>query len=272
MATYAIGDIQGCFGPLQRLLGRIRFDPSRDRLWLAGDLVNRGPRSLDVVRWARSLGERVVTVLGNHEIHLLAIASGVREVREKDTFLDILEAPDADALVEWIADWPLLHIGEDHFLVHGGLLPQWTLPQAATLARGAEAALRRPDRASLLDLVAESSPQWSDQLSSRRQYAVATAVMTRLRVVTETGAVYHDFSGEPNDVPQGCLPWYAAPDRRWPSHRTALFGHWAAHGHRVMDEHRAVALDSGCCWGAQLTAYRLEDGVTFQVSCAPSRR
>jgi bis(5'-nucleosyl)-tetraphosphatase (symmetrical) len=250
MATYAIGDIQGCYATLQGLLARIGFDAARDRLWLVGDLVNRGPRSLDVLRWARALDGRIVAVLGNHDLHLLGRAAGVRPRRDFDTFDDILQAPDRDPLLEWLAARPLLYREGDRVLVHAGLLPAWTVDDAEARARAAEAALRTGGPAALA-----GSPDM--------------AALTRVRLVDGAGEPVPDYSGPLDGAPPGTMPWFAHPARRSRGSRI-VFGHWAALG-LVLDDD-AVGLDTGCVWGRCLTAMRLEDGAVFSEPTAMEDR
>jgi bis(5'-nucleosyl)-tetraphosphatase (symmetrical) len=193
MATYAIGDIQGCYDSLMELLGSIGFDPVHDRLWLVGDLVNRGAQSLAVLRYAAGLGSRAVTVLGNHDIHLLMVASGMTRKRGGDTFDDVLEAPDRDELLGWLRRQPLLHAEGGHAMVHAGILPQWTLGEALALARETEARLAGPG---YLDFFAElygNDPvAWDDSLTGHARARFVVNVFTRMRLVDAGGNL--DFS------------------------------------------------------------------------------
>jgi bis(5'-nucleosyl)-tetraphosphatase (symmetrical) len=260
-ATYAIGDIQGCFEPLERLLERVRFGP-RDRAWLVGDLVNRGPLSLEVLRWARRLGARATVVLGNHDLSLLACAAGVRRIRKRDTFQRVLRARDAEPLLEWLARRPFLHREGRRVMVHAGLHPAWTLEQATALADELSRALRRKRRETLeaIERVPPSSV-WKDALRGDQRLSTIAAVLTRSRTCTLDGRMRFDYTGPPHRAPVNCRPWFAIPWRR--SRRAAIvFGHWAALGF-----HRApgvLALDSGCVRGQALTAVRLDDGQVFQ--------
>ncbi|MGH7251327.1 MAG: symmetrical bis(5'-nucleosyl)-tetraphosphatase [Nitrospiraceae bacterium] len=277
MAIYAIGDIQGCFAALQKLLDQIRFDPSRDRLWFVGDLVNRGPDSVSVLRYVKKqgrasllrflkrLGRAAVTVLGNHDLHLLAVANGCRPARPKDTFHDVLDAPDRDELLAWLRNQPLLYRENNFLLVHAGLLPQWTVCEAETFARDAEKALRSTKyRAFLRSLYQDEPGRWSEKLTGMDRLSVVTKVLTRIRVCTETGKVDWTFTGTPDQAPDGYLPWFQVPSRR-SAETTIICGHWAAMGLRVHDN--LLALDGGCVWGRQLVAVRLEDRQVFHVSC-----
>jgi bis(5'-nucleosyl)-tetraphosphatase (symmetrical) len=269
MATYVIGDVHGCFETLRNLLARIPFRPDEDRLWLVGDLVNRGPDSLGVLRWAREiserLGERFVAVLGNHEVHLLARAAGVAEPRPQDTLDELLAAPDRDRLVSWVRRLPLLHRDGDTLLFHGGLLPSWTADQAEALAREVEAVLRRPDGDRLLACYASRDGDFDDDCHGGEPGAragCALAVLTLLRVVRPDGRPRCGFTGRPEEAPAGDRPWFEVPGRKSAGLRV-VFGHWATLGLHVAPP--VHALDSGCVWGGALTALRLEDGALFQA-------
>lgn len=266
MATYGVGDVQGCFLTLRRLVERIRFDPAIDRLWLVGDLVNRGPRSLEVLRWVRDLGDRATVVLGNHDLHLLARGEGVCAPRPLDTLDDVLVADDGPALLEWLRTRPLLHREDPYVLVHAGLLPAWSVDEAERLAREAEGVLRGDRRAELLAALGRrgASPR-PEPLEPIGRIASAAVVLTRLRVCDADGALVAGFHGPPEGAPPGTFPWFAAPGRRSASH-TIVFGHWAALGlHRTAG---LIGLDTGCVWGGRLTAIRLDDGTLFQEPLA----
>ncbi len=265
MSTYAIGDIQGCFGALQELLETLCFDPSRDHLWLVGDLVNRGPDSLAVLRWARDMGDRVVTVLGNHDLHLLAVAEGFVPIHRSDTIQDVLQAPDRAELLEWLRRQRLLHAQDDLVLVHAGLLPQWTPQQAQVLAREVEQALRGEAYRNFLEHMYGNRPNyWEDAHTGMGRLRVITNAMTRLRFCTTGGEMEFAHKGDPAHPPEGFVPWFSVPHRA-SRQATVIFGHWSALGLRMQEG--LVALDSGCLWGGQLSAVRLEDRRLFQVSC-----
>jgi bis(5'-nucleosyl)-tetraphosphatase (symmetrical) len=263
MATFAIGDIQGCFQTLTGLLKRIRIDPKVDRLWVVGDLVNRGPHSLEVLRWASSLGERLTAVLGNHDLHLLALAAGIREPKARDTLNQILEAPDREDLLGWLASRPLLHCEGPLVLVHAGLLPAWSPSQARRLAGEVESKLRGEQRTRALKSMFEARAplSWDDKLSGPARLRVITNALTRMRTCTPEGRMCLDYKGPPNAAPAGCTPWFDVPGRSSRS-ATIVCGHWADLGLRV--EEGLYALDTGCVWGGSLTAIRLEDGEIFQ--------
>ena len=267
MATYAVGDVQGCFDSFRRLLDRCAFDPAADRLWLVGDLVNRGPRSLETLRFVRSLGEAAVTVLGNHDLYLLMVAEGGARYRGKDdTLQEILDAPDSGELLHWIRMQRLFHREGDYGLVHAGLLPQWTAARAQELAAEVETALRGPSyREFILNLWGSEPATWSDELTGWARLRVIVNAMTRLRFCTPEGVMEFLTKGEALAAPVGHLPWFEVPGRL--SRDSVLVtGHWSALGLRLLPN--LLALDSGCLWGGHLTALRLEDRQVFQVDCS----
>jgi bis(5'-nucleosyl)-tetraphosphatase (symmetrical) len=265
VATYAIGDLQGCFEPLERLLKSIAFDASRDRLWFVGDLVNRGPDSEACLRFVKSLGEAAVAVLGNHDLHLLCVAEGVEPAGRRDTLDGILAAPDLRDLLDWLRQRPLLH-GEGAFaLVHAGLLPEWSVGRALSLAAEVEARLRGRDYRGLLERMYGDEPaRWSESLQGIERLRVVINAMTRLRVCDASGAMVLRFKGEPGEASDGWIPWYDVAGRASADH-TILFGHWSALG--FVARPNLVGLDSGCVWGRSLTAMRLHDRAVFQVPC-----
>lgn len=262
MATYLIGDVHGCFDTLCRLLRQIEYDPGLDRIYLTGDLVNGGPGSAAVVRWAKQEGAAVV--LGNHDLHLLAVATGARAPRKRDTFFDLLEADDRDELLDWLRSRPFL-IEEDHFLlVHAGLLPEWDVATAARLAAEAAAALRsNPGRGFFRDMYGDEPSRWSERLEGMDRLRVVINATTRLRMITRSNEIDMRYKGPAQDAPADLRPWFLAPGRAR-SAKPVFFGHWAALGFYRGD--KAIGLDSGCAWGGKLTAWRLEDSRAFQVS------
>lgn len=266
MATYAIGDIQGCFDSLQRLLERCVFDPAKDRLWLVGDLVNRGPRSLETVRFIRDLGAAAVTVLGNHDLSLLMAAEGFGKRGKGDTFDDILEAPDRNELLAWLRQQPLCHLEDGYCLVHAGLLPQWTVIQARELAAEVEQVLRGAHWRELMAHMWGSEPAcWDDSLTGWSRLRVIINAMIRMRFCTQQGVMDFRVKGEVTKAPEGYLPWFEVPGRR-SADSVLITGHWSALGLKILPN--LLAIDSGCLWGGALTAIRLEDRQVFQVDCA----
>lgn len=263
MATYAIGDIQGCFEALGALLERIAFDRARDRLWFVGDLVNRGPHSLEVLRFVRELGERTTVVLGNHDLHLACLAEGSTRRRADDTLDAVLAAPDARELLAWLRQRSLLHVENGYAMVHAGLLPQWSLERAQGLAREVESALRAPDYRELLAHLYGSEPRsWDESLTGWERLRVIVNAMTRMRFCTPAGTM--EFSAKGIEPPAGYVPWFETRAARFEP--TLVCGHWSALGLSV--SRRLVALDSGCVWGGALSALRLEDRALFQVPCS----
>lgn len=265
MATYAIGDIQGCYDETQRLLDAVAFDPAHDYLWFVGDLVNRGPRSLEVLRFVKALGDRAITVLGNHDLHLLVVAAGVRKPHREDTLDALLHAPDRDELLDWLRRRRLMHVDAGYAMVHAGLLPQWSIAQAQALAREAETALQSPDYGEFLYRMYGNKPaQWHDDLAGYARLRIIINAMTRLRLCTAAGRMEFTHKTGLTSMPAGYLPWFDIPDRA--SRETpVIFGHWAALG--LMLRADALGLDSGCVWGRRLTAVRLEDRRVFQCGC-----
>ncbi|MDR2195585.1 MAG: symmetrical bis(5'-nucleosyl)-tetraphosphatase [Gallionellaceae bacterium] len=266
MATYAIGDVQGCHDALQQLLTRVRFDPAADRLWFVGDLVNRGPDSPGVLRLVKSLGGSAITVLGNHDLHLLAVAEGATHRHHSDTLDDVLNAPDRDELLDWLRRRPLLHTENEYVLVHAGLLPAWSAQKARQLAEETEVALRGDGYITLLAHMYGNTPTgWNDSLTGYKRLRVVINAFTRMRVCTPQGDMEFKFKGEVQDIPRGYLPWFDAPNRA-SAESTVVCGHWSALGLKL--EPNLIAVDTGYLWGGALTAVRLEDRQMFQVRAA----
>lgn len=262
VATYAIGDVQGCYDPLMRLLARVRFDPARDRLWLVGDLVNRGPGSLEVLRFLHETRAAVTAVLGNHDVYALARAHDACAPTGDDTLEALLSAPDADALFGWLAERPVLVEDAGFLMVHAGLLPAWDLATARAEARAVEAALRADPRHFLGAYFHRRRQPWSETLAGVERTTAALSVMTRIRFVTRDGRMAPGAS-PPESPPTGdVLPWFSHPTRRARG-TPIVFGHWAALGMWI--EGDVLALDSGCVWGGALSAVRLEDRAVFSV-------
>jgi bis(5'-nucleosyl)-tetraphosphatase (symmetrical) len=262
VARYAIGDIQGCMASLERLLALIDFSPARDELWLTGDLVNRGPRSLDVLRWARDLDHRIVSVIGNHDLHLLARAAGASGPKQRDTLDDVLAAPDCARLMDWLRARPLVHHDASFALVHAGLHPQWTVADARARAGEIERELRGPSWRAFLAQAQGAAPRWDARLGGGDRWRAILSYLVRVRTCKPDGRVIPDFDGPPSQAPAGAVPWFALPDPLWTTH-TVVFGHWAALGLDLGPRH--IGLDTGCVWGKSLTAIRLDDRSVFQV-------
>jgi bis(5'-nucleosyl)-tetraphosphatase (symmetrical) len=278
MATFAIGDVQGCYRELTLLLRKVRFRPDRDRLWFTGDLVNRGPRSLEVLRFVCGLGDGGITVLGNHDLHLLACAA-TGKTRRKDTFHDVLAARDRDRLLDWLRMQPLLHHERalGYTMVHAGLPPQWTVREARVRAREVERVLRgdRPERF-YAHMYGERPRRWSPDLSGWPRLRFITNALTRIRYCKTDGTIAMGDKGPPGSQADGYHPWYEVGDRRSARSRI-VFGHWATLHLAAAEPHRrgVFGLDTGCVWGRELTAMRLEDGRKFNVQSktrAPLRR
>lgn len=267
MATYAIGDIQGCYHSFRHLLEHINFNAAHDRLWLVGDLINRGSGSLETLRWVYEHQAVVTSVLGNHDLHALAVAEGFVESHRNDTLQPILTAPDRDALVQWLRHQPLIHAEDGHLMVHAGLLPQWSSAEAVALAAEVEAALRGSNyREFLAGMYGNQPSQWHADLHGMDRLRLVTNAMTRLRVCTASGEMDFKFKGKLTDIPAGLMPWFEVPGRR-SADTTIICGHWSAMG--LQQRPRLYALDSGCLWGGQLSALRLQDRKIFQVDCSP---
>ncbi len=264
MATYAIGDIQGCYHAFQALLERVGFDKSSDQLWLVGDLINRGSGSLEVLRWCYQHQDNITTVLGNHDLHAIVVAHGIRKPHRGDTIQAILDAPDAEALLTWLRHQPLLEANEDYVMVHAGLLPEWRVDQALAYAKEVEQALQGENYVEfLVNMYGNTPAQWDEGLIGYDRLRMITNVMTRMRVCHPSGALDFDFKGELADVPKGLLPWFDMPDRA-SSNQAIIFGHWSALGLHQRDN--VYALDTGCLWGGKLTAMCLESKAITQVS------
>ena len=265
MATYAIGDIQGCYAALIGLLDKTGFNQTRDRVWLVGDLVNRGPQSLEVLRFVKGLGNAATVVLGNHDLHLIMRADGHGRSSSEDTFDDVLAAPDRDELMSWLRARPLFHQDGEYAMVHAGLLPQWTVATAAQLGIEVQAALAADNYVDFLANMWGSKPDaWDDGLRGWERLRVVVNAMTRMRFCTPQGTMEFRCKGTPQDAPTGFLPWFSAPQRQSQTH-TLICGHWSALGFH--QQPKLLALDSGCLWGGALTAVRLEDRKVFQLPC-----
>ena len=263
MATYAIGDIQGCYHAFQALLARIEFNPSHDELWLVGDLINRGSGSLEVLRWCYQHQNNLNVVLGNHDLHALVVAAGFVSPKKGDTLSALLAAEDCKVLLDWLRHQHLAYSNNQYLMVHAGLLPQWTVEQALRYAEEVESALQAPDYLRFLAHMYGNQPSsWRDDLTGLDRLRVITNAMTRLRVCTPQGDMQFSFKGELQDVPSGYMPWFDVPNRA-SQNAQVIFGHWSALGLQQRDN--VDALDTGCLWGGQLTAMNLETKAVTQV-------
>ena len=286
MSLYCIGDLQGCNAALQRLVEKIDFSPSRDSLVVLGDLVNRGPDSLGVLRSLRALGESAQCLLGNHDLHLLAVAHGIRAAGRRDTLQDVLQAPDRDALLDWLRHRNMALHTHGWLMVHAGVLPQWTLAQTMALAAELETVLRGPDLKDFLSSMYGDTPaQWHDSLQGADRLRVVVNALTRLRFCTHEGAMEFSANAGIASAPPGYQPWFELPHRATAGIPIA-FGHWSALVSGVPDKNQkssknhapaqmrsnVLALDTGCVWGNCLTAAKLGDSPRqfelISVSCA----
>jgi bis(5'-nucleosyl)-tetraphosphatase (symmetrical) len=260
MAVYAIGDIQGCYDELLELLATLRFDRQHDRLWFVGDLVNRGPKSLETLRFVRELGPAAITVLGNHDLHLLAAAHGIRPDNiDDDTLEPILAAPDREQLIDWLRHLPLLHFDRDlgYLMIHAGLPPQWDLALAQRCAGEVEAVLRGSQLQLFLARMYGNKPkQWSEELDGWDRLRFIVNCFTRMRFCDRNGRLELKSSGPPGSQPQGYYPWYEIPGRA-SRDMNIIFGHWSTL--RAPDIPGVYAIDTGCLWGGQLTALRIDN-------------
>ncbi|MES2839158.1 MAG: symmetrical bis(5'-nucleosyl)-tetraphosphatase [Pseudomonadota bacterium] len=255
MALYMIGDVQGCDEPLGRLLDELDFSPSRDTLYLLGDLVNRGPASLKVLRRLIALDGSARSLLGNHDLHLLAAAHGVRKPRRGDTVDDILTAPDCDALLDWLRQCPMALFEHGWLMVHAGVLPQWDVADTMARARELQSTLRSPDWTAFLQQMYGNEPAlWSDSLKGADRLRVVVNAFTRLRFCTAQGVMEFASTEGADDAPPGFMPWFDVPGRRTADVPVA-FGHWSTLGE--VKREGVLPLDTGCVWGGCLTAARI---------------
>ena len=267
MAVYAIGDVQGCCDELLQLLGMLRFDQGRDRLWFTGDLVNRGSQSLEVLRFVKSLGDRATVVLGNHDLHLLAVAAGASHLRPKDSFMDVLGAYDRDSLLAWLQQQPLLHhdAPSGYTLIHAGLPPQWDLTMARSCAAEAEQLLCGDDaKAFFQHMYGDQPVQWRADLNGVDRLRFIINCFTRLRYCDGDGRLALRDKGAPGKQAENIMPWFRVPGRKSAGMKV-IFGHWSTLG-RYQGE-GVYSLDTGCVWGGSLTALRIDDGEWFSVTC-----
>ncbi len=272
MSTYVVGDLQGCLQPLKCLLRRVDFDPAKDVLWSVGDVVNRGPKCLKTLRFLYRMRDSLVLVLGNHDLHLLAVAAGVRKPNRSDTLDKILQAPDRDELLSWLLHRPLIHREHGHTLVHAGIPPQWSIKKAMKLAGEVEAVLRSADCVCFLKQMYGNEPDvWSDDLTGMARLRVITNYLTRMRYCTRDGVLDLESKGpSPNIGERKVSAWFSHPGRKTEQERI-LFGHWASiEGHT--DTPNAIGLDTGCVWGGALSLYELETGRRTVCQCERGRR
>ncbi|MEX1237696.1 MAG: symmetrical bis(5'-nucleosyl)-tetraphosphatase [Pseudomonadales bacterium] len=263
MATFVIGDIQGCYDELRELLANIKFDQDKDTLWLVGDLINRGPKNVETLQYLMAL-PRVHTVLGNHDLHLLAVASGIRSTSQGDTISDLLESTRLDEFVDWLRKQPLIYssVDQQYVMAHAGLPPIWDLSTCIKRAAEVEAVLCSDNYEQFLaNMYGDEPAVWSDNLTGTDRLRVITNYFTRLRYCTADGRMELDTKA--NSAPEGYAPWFSFP-RHNDETFTLVFGHWAAiEGHTGVQ--RFIALDTGCVWGRKLTAYHLETGKRYSV-------
>ncbi|WP_299019334.1 symmetrical bis(5'-nucleosyl)-tetraphosphatase [uncultured Photobacterium sp.] len=268
MSTYLVGDIQGCLDDLHFLLGQANFNPEHDELWLSGDLVARGPQSLETLRFVKSLGAKATTVLGNHDLHLLTVAQGLAKVKNRDKIQPILDAPDRDDLLDWLRNQPLLaeHPHHPFVMTHAGIPPQWDLPTARKQASLVESCLRSNDYVWLLKNMYGNGPDlWTDELEGIEQYRYTINALTRMRFCHPNGRLDMECKLSPDNLKTKPLkPWFEL-SRTKPLEKKVIFGHWAAlMGH---EDEQVIGLDTGCVWGNSMTLLRWEDGARFEKAC-----
>jgi bis(5'-nucleosyl)-tetraphosphatase (symmetrical) len=270
--NYLIGDVQGCCNALDRLLAEIGFSPSRDRIHVLGDLVNRGPQSLATLRLLRSFGDAAVCLLGNHDLHLLAVAHGGRKPNRSDTLSDILQAPDRDAWIDWLRHRPMALQAQGWLMVHAGVLPQWDVATTLDLAREVETVLRGPDVGAFLSVMYGNEPlRWTAQIEGAARLRLIINVLTRIRFCTADGTLDLASKEGAGATPPGHFAWFDAPGRLTAGTPVA-FGHWSTLG--LVNRPDLLALDTGCVWGGQLTAVRVDAGQreVFQVRCEQAQK
>lgn len=268
MSTYVVGDIQGCLKPLKCLLKKVAFNPDRDVLWSVGDIVNRGPRCLKTLRFLYDMRDNLVLVLGNHDLHLLAVAAGVRKPSRSDTLEKILKAPDKEQMLTWLARRPLIHHEHDHTMVHAGIPPQWSVAEALVRGREVETVLQSPQCIEFLKQMYGNEPlQWSDDLEGMARLRVITNYLTRMRYCTKDGALDLDSKGpSPNVGKKKVSAWFSYPKRKTANDRI-LFGHWASI-EGFTNSTYVIGLDTGCVWGGSLSLYELETGRLTRCACS----
>ena len=267
MATYAVGDIQGCLEPLKKLLKKAKFNWDRDRLWLVGDLVNRGPDSLRTLRYLYKRRDNITAVLGNHDLHLLAVANGLEKKGRGDTIDKILIAHDRDELLRWLRHRPMIHTEGEYTMVHAGIPHLWTLEEAHEYAQEVEAALRGPEWRKFLSRMYGNSPRrWNDGLVGYPRLRTITNYLTRMRFVYPNGQLDLTSTGQQPNPGREVAPWFSYPDRET-RHQKIIFGHWAALQGKVSDPN-LFAMDTGCVWGSQMSMVCLESGEWYRCDCS----
>ena len=273
MSTYVVGDIQGCLKPLKCLLKEVNFKPKEDVLWSVGDIVNRGPKCLKTLRFLYKMRKSLVMVLGNHDLHLLAVAAGVRAPSRSDTLDKILKAPDRDKLLKWLVKRPLIHHEHGHTLVHAGIPPQWSLQQALGYGKEVHKVLKSPDCVAFFEEMYGNEPAvWSDELRGMERLRVITNYLTRMRYCDKDGVLDLDSkgptpdAGKPTRGAKKVAPWFSHPQRKTATDRI-VFGHWASiQGHT--NSLNAIGLDTGCVWGGYMSMYELETGRLHRCDCS----
>lgn len=273
MAIYAVGDVQGCFDELTALVDKIGFDPKFDELWFVGDLVNRGPKSLETLRWVKSLGKSATTVLGNHDLHLLAAHANIKPTTESGSLAAILDAGDADELIDWLRHRPLLHFDSklDIAMVHAGVIPQWSIEDAIVRANEVETVLRsRNYRDFLKNMYGDTPSQWCETLGGWDRLRVITNSFTRLRYCDPQGVMSLAEKGPPGTQGPGVQPWYEVSSRKSKA-TTIVFGHWSTLGYQ--DKNNVISTDTGCLWGGALTAVKISEAERrkYQIACEAKR-
>ena len=259
MAIYAIGDVQGCYPQLQQLLDKLKFDPANDKLWFAGDIVNRGPDSLETLRFIKSLGDKAITVLGNHDLHLLAVANGRGKQGKKDTIKDILNAPDREELLDWLICQPLIHYDKqlDACLVHAGIFPYWSIEQSLQYAHEVESILQGEKHHEYFHhMYGDKPPKWSNNLTGWDRLRFITNAFTRMRYCMTDGHLLLKDKSAPGNQAEGIIPWFQHPQRNT-GNTAIIFGHWSTLQETKIEN--LYPLDTGCLWGGTLTALRIDD-------------
>ena len=267
MANYAIGDIQGCLTELKQLLEKLHFSQN-DTVWFCGDLINRGPESLETLRFIKALGDQAVCIQGNHDLHLLAVHFGITKPKRSDTINDILSSPDREELMQWLLNQPLMHFDKNRqlYMVHAGLHPQWSVDKALGLSDEVQQVLTSQHPFEFFKHMYGNEPaQWSDQLTGMDRLRVITNYFTRMRFCTPDGQLEFASKEGLSSQPAGFMPWYQAREQNWPNER-CVFGHWAALEGKTGSDHYQ-ALDTGCVWGAKLTAMNID---TLERTSVPS--